>query len=573
MASQKPKPYTISWPFTAKTAEDIDQTFDILFKQVQLNAPGAGVLPVVLGGTGLGAFTKGDLLYAATATTIAGLHDVAAGSVVLSGGVNAAPAYGKVALSGSTTHIVGTLPVTNGGTGHALYAVGDIVTADTTTTLARVADVATGNALIAGGVGVVPSWGKIGLTTHVSGVLPEANGGTNQSTYAQGDLLYASAANTLAKLPKDANATRYLSNTGTSNAPAWAQVNIANGVTGTLPVANGGTNIASYTSGDLIYATGATTLAKLAIGAANRVLRSDGSAPNWGQVSDDFISGVTEAKIANGTILARVLDDETIEGDWTFSSAAPRITLLETDASANEQKWRLNVEGEQFAIQALSDNEVTANSALIVSRSGASITQVTAGNPWTFSGNITASGTITANGLVDVSDTVRVTDSSAPASGTGTEVGWFPATSFGFILAINRSTSIYQPMRVIGSTVDVAISGTIVASWSTAGHLAPAVDNTYNCGTAALRWALVRGVTITPGDLLFENGWVITEAEKYGISTPGLVVLDANDHLVAFIEEGGRIYADVRPLSQVAHVKTTLEQRTGRPRPPREGTA
>jgi hypothetical protein len=42
--------------------------------------------------------------------------------------------------------------------------------------------VATGNALISGGVGVAPSYGKIGLTTHVTGVLPVANGGTNAST-------------------------------------------------------------------------------------------------------------------------------------------------------------------------------------------------------------------------------------------------------------------------------------------------------------------------------------------------------------------------------------------------------
>jgi hypothetical protein len=54
--------------------------------------------------------------------------------------------------------------------------------ADTTTTLAKLPDVATGNALISGGVGVAPSWGKIGLTTHVSGVLPVANGGTNASS-------------------------------------------------------------------------------------------------------------------------------------------------------------------------------------------------------------------------------------------------------------------------------------------------------------------------------------------------------------------------------------------------------
>ena len=74
------------------------------------------------------------------------------------------------------------VPATAGGTGQTSYAVGDLLYANTTTTLAKLADVATGNALISGGIGVAPSWGKIGLTTHVSGILPVANGGTNAST-------------------------------------------------------------------------------------------------------------------------------------------------------------------------------------------------------------------------------------------------------------------------------------------------------------------------------------------------------------------------------------------------------
>jgi hypothetical protein len=73
-------------------------------------------------------------------------------------------------------------PATAGGTGLTSFAVGDLIYANTTTTLASLADVATGNALISGGVSTAPSWGKIGLTTHVSGVLPIANGGTNAST-------------------------------------------------------------------------------------------------------------------------------------------------------------------------------------------------------------------------------------------------------------------------------------------------------------------------------------------------------------------------------------------------------
>lgn len=313
MATQRPKPYTISWPFTPKTAEDIDQSFDILFKQVQLNAPGAGVLPVSLGGTGLGSFVKGDLLYASTASTIAGLNDIATGNVVLSGGVNTAPSYGKV-----------------------------------------------------------------GLTTHVSGILPEANGGTNQSTYAQGDLIYASAANTLAKLAKDTNATRYLSNTGTSNAPAWALVNLTNGVTGTLPATSGGTGHASYAVGDLLYASTTTALSRLADVATGNAVISGGvnTAPSWGKIADAHISDVTEGKITDGTILARVAGTETISGNWTFtntgnfvSSTAPFWNFRQTGAATDEKVWRLGITGSTYFLSAIDDALAAGNFALQLTRS------------------------------------------------------------------------------------------------------------------------------------------------------------------------------------------------------------
>ena len=60
-----------------------------------------------------------------------------------------------------------------------------------------------------------------------------------------GDILYASGANTPARLAKSTTSTQYLANTGTSNVPAWNEVALATGVSGTLPVANGGTNATS----------------------------------------------------------------------------------------------------------------------------------------------------------------------------------------------------------------------------------------------------------------------------------------------------------------------------------------
>ena len=80
------------------------------------------------------------------------------------------------------------------------------------------------------------------------------------ASQAVGDIIYASSTTVWARLATSATATRYLANTGASNIPAWAQVNLANGVTGTLPVDNGGTGGISLTPlGTANGGTGLTT--------------------------------------------------------------------------------------------------------------------------------------------------------------------------------------------------------------------------------------------------------------------------------------------------------------------------
>lgn len=92
---------------------------------------------------------------------------------------------------------VGTIGAGYGGTGQSTYAIGDLLYASASTTLSKLAGVATGNALISGGVTTAPSWGKIGLTTHVSGTLPVANGGTGTATaFTVGSVIFAGPSGT-----------------------------------------------------------------------------------------------------------------------------------------------------------------------------------------------------------------------------------------------------------------------------------------------------------------------------------------------------------------------------------------
>ena len=216
-----------------------------------------------------------------------------------------------------------TTPATAGGTGQTSYAVGDLVYADTTTTLAKLADVATGNALISGGVGVAPSYGKIGLTTHVSGTLPVANGGTGQTSYINGELLIGNTTgNTLTKATLTAGTNITITNSagGISIAAAGGspggsttqlQYNNAGAFGGISGVTTDGTRMTASTTIGVGGATPSTSGSGITFPATQ-------SASSDANTLDDYEEGTFTPTIV-GTTSA---------GTGTYSSQTGRYTKI-----------------------------------------------------------------------------------------------------------------------------------------------------------------------------------------------------------------------------------------------------
>lgn len=130
-----------------------------------------------------------------------------------------------------------------------------------------------------------------------------------------------------------ANSANLLLSVNSSNELTFNGTALATSV-GLVPVASGGTAIASYTAGDIIYASGATTLLKLAIGAANQVMTSSGTAPQWGLLVDanidaaaaiaysklNLASSIVNADISNSAAIAYsklALTNSIVKGDLT----------------------------------------------------------------------------------------------------------------------------------------------------------------------------------------------------------------------------------------------------------------
>ena len=315
---------------------------------------------------------------------------------------------GTSRLSGSYTGITGvgtltagtwtasTIGVIYGGTGLTSYAVGDLLYADTTTSLAKLADVVTGNALISGGVSSAPSWGKIGLATHVSGTLPIANGGTGSTS------------------------TQFVA--------------LGTNVSGTLPVANGGTGQTTYTDGQLLIGntTGNTlTKATLTQGTGISITNGNGSITIASTVSGTVtsVTGTSPVASSGGTTPAISLNAAYGDTLNPYASKTANYFLAAPNGAAGAPTFRAVVAQD---IPTLNQSTTGSAATLTTPRAiygnnfdgSAALTQIIAstyggtGNGFTkFSGATSSEKTYT---LPDATTTILTTNAAVTGGQGGT---------------------------------------------------------------------------------------------------------------------------------------------------------
>jgi len=175
-------------------------------------------------------------------------------------------------VSGQTIALTGTVAATNGGTGTATVTTGDLLYGSGTNTWGKLAAGAGYKSLVMNAGGTNVEWNAVALNQSgaVSGTLPATNGGTGQSAYSVGDILYSGVTNTLSRLAGNTTTTKkVLTQTGTgsdSAAPAWDTVSSGDIVgLGTMATQNAnnvaitGGSVNGTTIGNSVPATGAFT--------------------------------------------------------------------------------------------------------------------------------------------------------------------------------------------------------------------------------------------------------------------------------------------------------------------------
>ena len=208
--------------------------------------------------------------------------------------------------------------------------------------------------------------------TSLSGILGPTNGGTNLSSYTLGDTIYASATNTLSKLPIGTSGQVLTVSAG--GVPTWAApvgtgVSSLNGETGAI-------TLQSSTS-DITFTVPSTGVINLAIATATGSVKGLLSSADWttfngkATLSGGTTNYLTKVTGANTIGNSRVFDNGTNMGFGTaspsysyhFYSAAAALTNLTEGTSGTKAGVKFNtVIG---ALQAFTSNVALTSTNLL----------------------------------------------------------------------------------------------------------------------------------------------------------------------------------------------------------------
>lgn len=181
-------------------------------------------------------------------------------------------------------------------------------------------------------------------------------------------------------------------------------VNLTTQVTGTLPVANGGTGTTSLTSGAVLTGNGTSAVSSVAPGTAGNVLTSNGS--GWvsqaggggsGVTTITFGStGLTPATATNGavTVSGTLAVSNGGTGSTTAANARTALSVPSTTGSGASGSWGISVTGSAASLSTGSFSIVESGGYLYIKYGATNIARIDSSGNFISLANVTAYGSI-----------------------------------------------------------------------------------------------------------------------------------------------------------------------------------
>ena len=200
------------------------------------------------------------------------------------------------------------------------------------------------------GYNTITTLGTISTGTWSATAIGATKGGTGQTTYATGDLIYSSASDTLSKLTKPAATTSFLQMTS-AGVPSWQT---------TIPATAGGTgSTAAFTSSALVYASSTSVLTTGTVFGitsstnVNSIKITSGASPKVSQ-----IFSVTESLLNSSATLGLSTDAEpgvpatTSSANLNLASSQTTSSIYMSASTGNDVTISAGGSGEAFSMVA-----------------------------------------------------------------------------------------------------------------------------------------------------------------------------------------------------------------------------
>ncbi len=337
-------------------------------------------------------------------------------------------------------------------------------------------------------------------------------------------------------------------------------------ITGVLPLGNGGTGFSTYTQGDLLYASAANTLSKLAVGGNTTVLTVAGGVPTWATATVAFnnISGGTNTTAAmvvgtgsslnftgSGTINASTLLGSTWASPGTIGSTAPNTGAFTSLTTSGNTSLTTGAGNDTTIGNATGTFELVSD-ALDISTTGAlsGATGLSSSGNLTFTGsgtytlaNIASGASFSNNRLVQTTSAgvlstipdgstpnqVLITDSNGNFSWTSAAGVIAPDsldfTEFSDSMSLDASTSIAfdaaEVLTLNAATVDTTTTGGVLDMNIDAGNAAVIglnVDFAQSNGATAATDAVAQRLTLSAND---------ADGDMFGLQIVGAATTNA----------------------------------------------